>query len=474
MRLQDYARSLGPSLAPRSPTPVVRPQPQTSHAPHEPRVPHQSQPPQPPQTPPTPGRLGVATAVVALGGLLFGFDTGVISGALLFLKEDFALTSFQEGTVISALLFGAAVGALGSAGPADRFGRKRVLVAVAATFTLGLAAAVTARDFASMVAARTILGVAVGSASTVVPLYLAEIAPPRLRGRLVTANQVLLTVGILVSYLVNLVFAGSADWRAMFAVGLVPSAAMLLGTLFIPESPEWLRRRTDGDEGEPSGPRPRRTAGTTAPAHPAVRRALLIGLTLAAVQQFGGINSIIYYAPSIMARAGLPATHSIQYAVFIGVVNVVMTVAAVPLIDRAGRRPLLLFSLAGMAVSLVTLGAAMSAPPGPVTNVIALICMITYVGSFAIGLGPVFWILAAELFPPEARARGGALCALVNWAANFVVGQLFLPVADAVGVSWVFWCFAAVAVGGLVFVVRQVPETKNRSLADIQGELILR
>ncbi|MBT2441079.1 MFS transporter [Streptomyces sp. ISL-36] len=412
----------------------------------------------------------MATAVVALGGLLFGFDTGVISGALLFLKEDFALTSFQEGTVISALLLGAAAGALGSGRPADRFGRKRVLLAVASTFTIGLAAAVMARDFTTMVAARTILGLAVGSASTVVPLYLAEIAPPRLRGRLVTANQVLLTVGILVSYLVNLAFAGSADWRAMFAVGLIPSVAMLLGTLFIPESPEWLRRRA----GEPSGARPKKTAGTVPSAHPAVRRALLIGVTLAAVQQFGGINSIIYYAPSIMARAGLPATHSIQYAVFIGVVNVAMTVAAIPLIDRAGRRPLLLFSLAGMAVSLLTLGAAMSVPPGPVTNGIALICMITYVGSFAIGLGPVFWILAAELFPPEARARGGALCALVNWAANFVVGQLFLPVADAVGVSWVFWFFAAVATGALVFVVRQVPETKNRSLADIQGELFLR
>jgi MFS family permease len=401
----------------------------------------------------------------------------VISGALLFLKEDFALTSFQEGTVISALLLGAAAGALGSGRPTDRFGRKRVLVAVAATFTLGLAAAVMARDFATMVAARTILGLAVGSASTVVPLYLAEIAPPRLRGRLVTANQVLLTVGILVSYLVNLAFAGSADWRAMFAVGLIPSVAMLVGTLFIPESPEWLRRRageTSGGAGETSGARPSRAAGTMVSAHPAVRRALLIGVTLAAVQQFGGINSIIYYAPSIMARAGLPATHSIQYAVFIGAVNVAMTVAAIPLIDRAGRRPLLLFSLAGMAMSLVTLGAAMSVPPGPVTNMIALICMITYVGSFAIGLGPVFWILAAELFPPDARARGGALCALVNWAANFVVGQLFLPVADAVGVSSVFWFFAVVATGALVFVVRQVPETKNRSLADIQGDLILR
>ncbi|WP_327177389.1 MFS transporter [Streptomyces sp. NBC_01335] len=416
-----------------------------------------------------PRRLVTATAVVALGGLLFGFDTGVISGALLFLKEDFALSSFQEGTVISALLIGAAAGALGSGRPADRFGRRRVLIAVALVFTLGLASAVASRDFASLVAARVVLGLAVGSASTIVPLYLAEIAPPRLRGQLVTANQVLLTVGILVSYLVNLAFSGSADWRAMFAIGLIPSVAMLVGTLFIPESPEWLRRRADD-----------RPAGRHAPAarlplaDPAVRRALVIGVTLAAVQQFGGINSIIYYAPSIMARAGLPAGNSIQYSVVIGVINVVMTVAAIPLIDRLGRRPLLLFSLAGMAASLVVLGVTMALPSGPLPHLLALVCMVTYVGSFAVGLGPVFWILAAELFPPGARARGGALCALVNWAANFVVGQLFLPVADEVGVSWVFWFFAAVSAGALCFVAVKVPETKNRSLADIQLDLAAR
>ncbi|MEU3974875.1 MFS transporter [Streptomyces bacillaris] len=428
--------------------------------------------PAPAPSPPRPGaeppqRLTLATAVVALGGLLFGFDTGVISGALLFLKEDFGLTSFQEGTVISALLLGAAAGALGSGRPADRFGRRRVLIAVALTFTIGLVAAVAAHDFATMVAARLVLGLAVGGASTVVPLYLAEIAPPRLRGRLVTANQVLLTVGILVSYLVNLAYSGSGNWRAMFAVGLIPSVLMLVGTLCIPESPEWLRRRSGRDRA--GGPAP--NAGSLPLGDTAVRRALVIGVTLAAVQQFGGINSIIYYAPSIMSRAGLPATNSIQYSVFIGVVNVAMTVVAIPLIDRAGRRPLLLFSLAGMALSLATLGVTMSFPSGPSTNMIALLAMVTYVGSFAVGLGPVFWILAAELFPPGARARGAALCALVNWAANFVVGQLFLPVADAVGVSWVFWFFAAVASGALVFVVRKVPETKNRSLADIQLEL---
>ncbi|MFD6533710.1 MFS transporter [Streptomyces sp. NPDC060184] len=416
-----------------------------------------------------PRRLMTATAVVALGGLLFGFDTGVISGALLFLKEDFALSSFQEGTVISALLVGAAAGALGSGRPADRFGRKRVLIAVALVFTLGLACAVASRDFASLVAARVILGLAVGSASTIVPLYLAEIAPPRLRGQLVTANQVLLTVGILVSYLVNLAFSGNADWRAMFAIGLIPSVAMLVGTLFIPESPEWLRRRAD------ERPAARRAPATRLPlADPAVRRALVIGVTLAAVQQFGGINSIIYYAPSIMARAGLPAGNSIQYSVVIGVINVVMTVAAIPLIDRLGRRPLLLFSLAGMAASLVVLGVAMALPSGPLPHLLALVCMVAYVGSFAVGLGPVFWILAAELFPPDARARGGALCALVNWAANFVVGQLFLPVADEVGVSWVFWFFAAVSAGAYSFVAVKVPETKNRSLADIQLDLAAR
>ncbi|MGW3132016.1 MFS transporter [Streptomyces sp. NPDC001123] len=408
----------------------------------------------------SPARLGLCTAVVALGGLLFGFDTGVISGALLFIRADFGLDSFEEGAVISALLLGAAVGALGSGRPADRFGRKRVLVAVAATFTLGLLAAVLAGGFWTLIAARAVLGLAVGGASTVVPLYLAEIAPPRLRGRLVTANQILLTVGILVSYLINLWYAGSADWRAMFAVGLVPSVAMLLGTLAIPESPEWLRGRTAA----------RAPAGGALRA-PGARAALVIGVTLAAVQQFGGINSVIYYAPSIMARAGLPAADSITYSVVIGAVNVAATVAAVPLVDRAGRRPLLLFSLTGMAVSLVALGVVLGLPSGPVADVTALVCMVTYVASFAVGLGPVFWILAAELFPPEARARGGAVCALANWAANFVVGQMFLPAADLLGESAVFWFFAAVSAGAVVFVARTVPETRNRSLADVQREL---
>ncbi|KMS78690.1 sugar transporter [Streptomyces leeuwenhoekii] len=439
--------------------------------------------PRPPVAPPSPGpadppaRIGLCTAVVALGGLLFGFDTGVISGALLFIRTDFGLNSFEEGAVISALLLGAAVGALGSGRPADRFGRKKVLVAIALTFTAGLLAAVLADGFPALVAARAVLGLAVGSASTVVPLYLAEIAPPRLRGRLVTANQILLTVGILVSYLINLAYADSADWRAMFAVGLIPSVAMVVGTLAIPESPEWLRTRaTAGAAPVPPAPGrrpapPRPSAGLLSPA---ARPALVIGVTLAAAQQFGGINSIIYYAPSIMSRAGLPAANSITYSVVIGTVNVLMTIAAVPLIDRAGRRPLLLSSLAGMAFSLVALGVALGLPSSPAANVTALVFMVTYVASFAIGLGPVFWILAAELFPPESRARGGAVCALVNWAANFVVGQMFLPAADLVGESWVFWFFAAVSTAAVVFVLRTVPETKNRSLAEVQRELAVR
>ncbi|MET8698354.1 MFS transporter [Kitasatospora sp. NPDC004723] len=410
-------------------------------------------------------RMALATGVVALGGLLFGFDTGVISGALLFLKEQLALNSFQEGAVISALLLGAAVGALAGARPADRFGRRKALIGISATFTVGLALAAVAPDFWTLLAARAVLGLAVGSASTIVPLYLAEIAPPRLRGRMITVNQILLTVGILVSYLVNLAFAGGGDWRAMFAVGLIPSVAMLIGTLFIPETPAWL-------DGRPSPARPRADRPRALLSTPGARAALLIGVTLAAVQQFGGINSIIYYAPSIMARAGLPATSSIGYSVAIGTVNVLLTVAAIPLIDRVGRRPLLLCSLAGMAVSLAALGIVLGpAHPGPLGNAVALVAMTAYVGSFAIGLGPVFWILAAEIFPPESRARGTGLCALVNWAANFVVGQAFLPTADAVGERWVFWFFAAVSLAAVLFVARRVPETKNRSLPEIQHAL---
>ncbi|MEU3898123.1 MFS transporter [Streptomyces sp. NPDC045251] len=424
--------------------------------------------------PDPPRRLGFAVGVVALGGLLFGFDTGVISGALLFLKADFHLSAFQEGTVISSLLLGAAAGAFGSGRPADRWGRRRTLIVIAATFTLGLAMATLAAGFWTMVAARVVLGLAVGSASTVVPLYLAEIAPPRLRGRLITVNQILLTAGILVSYLVNLWFADEADWRAMFAVGLVPSLLMLIGLFLVPESPVWRSGRGHERERERERVRAGRVGRRGRLADAVVRRALLIGLTLGAVQQFAGINTIIYYAPSIMQRAGLPATNSIQYSVVIGVVNLLMTVAAVPLIDRAGRRPLLVLSLTGMAAALIPLGFALDGELGPASRIVALVCMGVYVSSFAIGLGPVFWILAAEIFPPSLRAWGAAMCALVNWAANFLVGQLFLPAVDLVGESVVFWFFAAVALAALWFVLRHVPETKNRPFAAIQEELMAR
>ncbi|WP_424887178.1 MFS transporter [Streptomyces sp. XH2] len=402
--------------------------------------------------------------MVALGGLLFGFDTGVISGALLFLKEDLALDSFEEGAVVSTLLIGAAAGALLSGRPADRWGRKPVLVAVAATFTIGLLLAALATGFWMLIAARTVLGLAVGAASAVVPLYLSEIAPPRLRGRLVTANQVLLTTGILVSYLINLGFSGTANWRAMFAVGLVPSVAMLLGTLTIPESPARRRPPAPRPPGAGAGTRRMLLARSARPA-------LVIGVTLGAVQQFGGINSVIYYAPSLFHRAGLTAGNSITYSVVIGAVNVAATALSVPLIDRLGRRPLLLLSLAGMLVSLVPLGFALAAG-GSGGAVVAVVCMVAYVAAFAVGLGPVFWILICELFPPEARARGAGVCAVVNWAANFAVGQMFLPVADLTGDGAVFWFFAAVSLAAIVFVHRTVPETKNRSFEEIQQDLL--
>ncbi|MET7361086.1 MFS transporter [Streptomyces sp. NPDC005562] len=436
----------------------------------EPDPPREPAPPQEPEPTIPAWRLALTVGVVALGGLLFGFDTGVISGALLFLKEDFHLTSFQEGAVISSLLLGAAAGALWSGGPADRWGRRRTLIVVAATFTLGLALATLAAGFWTLVAARVILGLAVGSASSLVPLYLAEVAPPRLRGRLITVNQILLTAGILVSYLINLWFAGDANWRAMFGAGLVPSVLMLVGLFLVPESPVWLRRRRRGEEtvrerGESRG------ALRTMLAEPVVRRALLIGVTIGAVQQFAGINTIIYYAPSIMQRAGLPATNSIMYSVAIGVANLLMTVAAIPLVDRAGRKPLLVFSLVGMAAALIPLGCALNGAFGGASHGVSLVSMGLYVSAFAVGIGPVFWILAAEIFPPAVRARGVALCVLVNWSANFVVGQLFLPAADRFGEAAVFWCFAAVCLGALVFVVRAVPETKNRSFEAIQRDL---
>lgn len=431
-------------------------------------------------------------AVIAVGGFLFGYDTGVVSGALLFFKHDFRLTGFQQGSVVSVLLLGAMAGALATGRIADRLGRRRTLGIEGVVFLVGTAIVVSSQDYAMILVGRLVLGLAVGGASAIVPVYLSEISPPSIRGRILTLNQLLITVGILIAYGVNLAFSASGDWRGMFAIGAIPALVLAGGALWLPESPAWqlahgqadraralicsvsgearadelieryrARTRAEGEAGA-------RGQGRPILLTPRVRAAMIVGLSLAVLQQFGGINTIIYYAPTIIEETGLTASNAILYAVAIGAINFIMTIVAIRLVDRVGRRPLLLISLAGMLVTLVLLGLSFVIGLGAG---LSLLFMVLYIAAFAVGLGPVFWALIGEIFPGPARADGSSASTAVNWASNFTVSLVFLPVVDAIGQGETFWILALICAVGLAFVARYVPETRDREFEQVDAEL---
>ncbi len=431
------------------------------------------------------------SVVIAFGGFLFGFDTGVVSGALLFIKSEFDLNSFEQGSVVSVLLIGAMIGALGAGRLGDSLGRKKTLGIEGVIFLVGTALAVFATGYWMLLGARLVLGLAVGAASATVPTYLGEIAPASFRGRVLTLNQLMVTIGIVVAYLTNVVFSGSENWRAMFAVGAIPALVIVLGALLmLPESPQWLltndrterastfiatvtntataekairsRQELDGqDEGPPQ-------AGWRALLAAPVRPALIVGMALAAIQQFGGINTIIYYAPTIMEQTGLTASSAIYYSVAIGIINLVMTVVTIYIVDKIARRTLLMTSLGLMLVTLTVLGLSFVAGWG---SELSLVAMVLYIGAFAVGMGPLFWTLIGEIFPPQARSTGASAATAVNWSSNFVVSLVFLNVVNAIGLGQTFWIFAAVCLVALWFVRRYLPETRNRDFAEIDADI---
>ena len=427
---------------------------------------------------------------ITLGSFLFGFDTGIISGALLFIQEDFELTSFQQSSAVSILLLGAVIGALTCGRISDRYGRRPVMGAIGVVFFVGIMAAALAPGYWTLVTGRFVMGLAVGGVSATVPTYLGEMAPAQIRGRILGLNQLFISVGLLVSYLVNWALADTGMWRLMFGVGAIPAALLFLAALWLPESPTWLirngrtgrARRVVDRVTEPGGAdkviaraaeeqreeEARARSGSSGLFKGTALAALTVAVVLAALQQFVGINTILYYAPTIMGQAGLSASNAIYYSVFIGVVNVVITLVALRLVDRIGRRPLLLISLTGMCVSIGLLGLAFSVGMSPL---FMLVFMMAYILSFGVGMGPIFWILLGELFPTEHQATGSSVGATVNWLANFLVSLLFLPIIELIGQGPTFWIFAVICLVGLVFVVRFVPETRDRDAETVSADL---
>jgi sugar porter (SP) family MFS transporter len=424
-------------------------------------------------------------AVAALGGLLFGYDTGVISGALLYLKPRFELGSLGQSVVVSAVLVGAVLGSAAAMATGDRYRRRRLILASAATFLLGTIVTAAAPSVPVLVAGRVLVGLAIGLSSSVIPVYIAEIAPERARGGLVALFQLAITVGIFGAYLVDLGFGLVDGWRWMFICGVVPALALLLGVLVLPESPRWLALRGRGAEasevltelGEPDVPGRIADIATSIDRSetswrdllaPFARRPLLVGLALGIFQQAIGINTVIYYAPTILQFSGFASnTVTLLATLGVGAVNVALTLVALRLIDRVGRRPLLLGGLVPMAVALAAIGFAFEFQNGAL-QAIALASLLVYVGAFAVSWGWGFWLLNSELYPLELRGRGTGLVVMVQWAANLGVSLTFLLLIDAIGKPATFWTYAAFAALAFAFTARFVPETKNRTLEEIE------
>jgi SP family galactose:H+ symporter-like MFS transporter len=433
----------------------------------------------------------VAALFAALGGLLFGYDTGVISGALIFIKREFGLTTAAEEVVVSGVLLGATIGAIFGGKAADLFGRRRVLLVTAAIFGIGALASAVAPSPAILIISRVVLGLAIGLASTNVPVYLSEVAPPHARGWVVSLFQLAVTVGIVVAYLTDYAFAGIGGWRWMLGLAVVPALVFGIGMFFLPETPRWLIRgghhevaqqvlvrirelsdvNVEIEEIKASLAQQDERGHWTDLLRRQVRPALVVGLGLAIFQQITGINRVIYYAPRILQSAGFnSASGAILATVGVGVVNVGMTIVAMFLVDRAGRRPLLLVGIAGMIITLGALGLSfrISNPSGQLAW-ISVICLMGYVASFAISLGPIFWLLIAEIYPLKIRGLAEGTAATFNWASNLIVSLTFLTLVEKLGASSTFLLYAVASVASWVFAYCFVPETKGRSLEQIEA-----
>lgn len=428
----------------------------------------------------------------ALAGLLFGYDTGIISGAILFIKKDFSLTNFQIEMVVSAVLFGALLGSGVSGRVSDIFGRRKVLVFTALTFIEGSLITAFSPNLVTLIMGRIILGIAIGVGSFTAPLYLAEIAPKHIRGMLVSLNQLAITIGIVFSYLINYYFSVTGQWPWMLGLGVVPAVILLLGTIFLPESPRWmilkgwnekaravLQSLRCGENINNEFDEIHQTVKNERGTHRLLlakwlRPILFISLGLSFFQQVTGINAIIYYAPTILQMSGFKyASNAILATVGIGIINVLFTIIALPLIDRWGRRPLLLYGLLGMFSSLAILGAAFYFPAFTTLRWVAVLSMIIYIASFAMSLGPIMWLIISEIFPLNIRGIGASLAISASWGFNMLVSITFLTLVEFIGTSHTFWLYALLCVLAWIFVYFIVPETKNCSLEQIESNLRL-
>lgn len=407
------------------------------------------------------GRIALFSLAVALAGVLFGFDVAVISGAEQAIQREWQLDPLTHGMVLSAAVWGTVVGGLGGAWPTDRLGRKGALILVAAGYLVASIGSAFAGGAGSFVLFRFIGGLAIGLSSIAAPAYISEIAPAPHRGRLVGLYQFNIVAGILVAYLSNWligILSDAGQWRMMLGIQAVPSLIFLAAVLTVPDSPMWTKAWTR------IGLHPDRQPAWRDFLRPPLRHPAGLAVTIAIFNQLSGINAVIYFAPRIFAETGLEIQSALLASVGAGIVNLLATAAAVLLIDRMGRRSLMLIGSAGYCLSLGGLTVAfLLGAPGPVAPLVFL-----FIAAHAIGQGAVIWVFLAEIFPTEARARGQALGSGTHWLLAALVTMALPPAMAAVPPAAIFGFFLAMMIGQFVWVVRKMPETRGRVLT---GEL---
>jgi SP family galactose:H+ symporter-like MFS transporter len=432
----------------------------------------------------------IIAIISGISGMLFGYDTGVISGANELITAQFDLSHFMSGLVVSAVLIGAIIGAFLGGMLADRYGRRHMIIIAAIIFAGSAIATALSPNVIFLIIGRIIVGIAIGMASFIAPLYTSELAPPKIRGSLVSFNQLFITVGIVISYLVDygltLAFPNEG-WRYMFGLAAIPAIILLIAMIFMPSSPRWLVNDDQIDKARSTLIRVRnidnvndelngivtslnkQKGGRKELFSPLIKPAMIVGVSLAIFQQVTGINTVIYYTPVIFQDAGFVASASLLATIIVGLVNVGFTAVALILLDRAGRRILLLIGLAGMSGMLVMLGIVFFLPS--LLNqlgILALIGLMAYVAFFAIGLGPVFWLLISEIYPLKVRGLAMSIVTEANWGSNFIIALTYPILILVIGSSGTFWLYAAVGIAAFIFTYSYVPETKGRTLEYIE------
>lgn len=440
--------------------------------------------------------LYIVAIIASLGGLLSGYDTGVISGALLFINESWNLADTEQGILVSSVLIGAVIGAATNGVLADIFGRRKIIMATAVIFVLGSIMCAFAPNALVLIASRIFVGFAVGIVNFVVPLYLSEISPKHLRGTLVSLYQWAITAGILFSYFINAVFAHAVyNWRWMLFAGVVPGLILFIGMYFMQDTPRWLVSKKREEEAkkvfekiEPDIDADKeievvkkvlKTEGENGNKKFQFRKWMImpfvVGIGIMFAQICTGINTIIYYAPTIFKNAGFESNITAIYATTgIGVVNFLMTIVALYFTDKLGRKPLLYFGLTGVMLSLIALGCAFQFADffGENMKWIAVASLVTYIICFAMSLGPIGWILVSEVFPLKIRGIAMSICTVSNFAFNFFVVSSFPILLHRIGGAYTFWGFGLVSLLCIVFVYFCVPETKGISLEKIEANWV--